>query len=533
MGWVANAMTDDAQKAELDRDPAIWREGLDIQLGLTDDEAFLRMVWALNALQTGRADVGRPYFRNAPPEAAKDGIGGKHSVYPWELETLVNELLVTPKHAHGPLFDCRDWSAIATLVNELRGLENAEYGQRRAERSIIRELGRIGARQFEWQRGFFSIQQLYRSAYIYGQKACNDHLVATTGLTMPVLTLVGFALMSFYLGSSAIQPGSDLALLESLGASRDELEKAIALISQPLPDLRAEARQIRSDGELTAYKASVLRRFPCVLVGPGSSQMLAPLPELVSNRLTSGLFYDVIGGGGPVRDETGRQFESYSHALLNAMLPEFHFEREWAYQSRLGQMKSPDIMLALPDQTIGLAIECKALRMTVAARFGDEPQDERGYDEIVRGVFQLWRFFAHCRLGLTGRDVTDVARGVILTLDDWFAARHSILEQLLERAHARADQEKVPILPIDRRPIAFCSISEIEQTLRTATGASFLATIELAAGEKLGWIFPMVHQDVEAPKTEPKDFPFENEVCDLLPWYRRIGEMADDGTFAD
>lgn len=524
-------MTNIAEK--LEPDPAVWRSGLDTHLGLADDETFLRMIWALNALQTGRADASRPFFRGVPIEAEQEGIVGKRAIYPWELETLANELLVTPKHSFYRMFDCRGWNAVAALVNDLRGLENAEYGQRRAERAIMRELGRIGARQFEWQRGFFSIQQLYRSAFIYGQQACNDHLVATTGLSIPTLTLVGFALMSTYHGSAVIRPGSDLALLETLGVSRDELQKAIALIARPLPELRLEAQRLRADGELTAYRASVLRNFPCVLVGPMNSRMLAPLPELVSNRLTTGLFYDVIGGGGPVRDETGRQFESYSHALFNAMLPEFHFEREWAYRTRRGEMKSPDILLALPDQTINLAIECKALRMTVAARFGDAPQNERGYDEIVRGIYQLWRFFAHCRQGLSGRRATDEARGVILTLDDWFAARHSILEQLLERAHARADQEDPPILPIDRRPIAFCSISEVEQMLRTATGASFLAAIDLAAGEKLGWIIPMVHSEVEAPKTEPKEFPFEDEIGDLLPWYRRIGELAGDGTFSD
>jgi hypothetical protein len=69
--------------------------------------------------------------------------------------------------------------------------------------------------------------------------------------------------------------------------------------------------------------------------------------------------------------------------------------------------------------------------------------------------------------------------------------------------------------------------------LRTATGASFLAAIDLAAGEKLGWIIPIIHSEIEAPKTDPKEYPFEDEIGDLLPWYRRIGELADDRTFND
>lgn len=505
-----------------------WRRlALRSRLALAEDEPFLRLIWALNAMQTGRADAARHLFRGgAPIGAESEGILGPHAIYPWELETIINELLTTPKHQLYRTFDSRSWQSATEVVNALRNLENAEYGARRHELNIYREMGRIGARQFDWQRGYFTLPELYRSAFIYGQGECAAYLRESVGVSVADLSFIGFALMSVYFGSSVIRPADDLALLHQLGVAPAALNIVLHLLARPLADLRLEAAAIRNEHDPTAYRPSVLRRYPCVLVGPGHRRMLAPLPELIANRLTSGLFYDVIGGGGPVRDDYGRRFESYSHDLLSEMLPGLHFEREWPYQTPGGRFDSPDIVMADADDTIGLVIECKASRMSVAARFGEDPSDERGYQEIARGIFQVWRFFAHCRRGITGRTTAPGAKGVILTLDDWLTARSSMIDQLLTRANALADRDG-GIEPEDRRPVAFCSISEFEIALKTATEQSFLTAIEIATGERRGWVFFALHDEVDVPKTAPKTYPFAERVGELLPWYEQIGENPE------
>ena len=89
---------------------------LRVSLSSADDVAFLRMIWTLNALQTGRGDVAARFLSAFPPEAATDGILGSQAVYPWELETLVNEFLVAPESLFRS-FNCRNWNAIGNLVN--------------------------------------------------------------------------------------------------------------------------------------------------------------------------------------------------------------------------------------------------------------------------------------------------------------------------------------------------------------------------------------------------------------------------------
>lgn len=515
-----------ATAAERQEELPRLRAQLATTLAQADDASFLRMLWTLNALQTGRVDEASRFLNGYPPEAATEGILGPHAIYPWELETLANELLTTTK---GPcwLFNCRDWNAIGRLINLLRALENAVYGARRGELNILVEMGRIGARQFPWQRGYFGIPQLYRNAFVYGQGECAAYLRESIALTASDMTLVGFSLLSVFYPEPAIRPVSDLQLIHEWGISQDSLRQTIGRIALPLADVRREAETLRDIDAPTAYKPSILRQYPCILVGHRSRVMVAPLPDLIMDRVSNGLFYDVIGGGGAVRDEIGRRFEAYSFALLSEMLAGPQFLPEATYRTRLGPIATPDILMLDGDGAVQLAIECKASRMSVTARFGEVPEEDRGYEEIAKGVMQLWRFFAHSRQQIPPNHLAADAQGMILTMDEWFAGRSTVIPQILRRANELADASAHEIPLGDRRPVAFCTISELETVLATATTASLLETVRIGSRERQGWIFSILHQEAGAEKTEPKHYPFEEALQNLLPWYARIAELSD------
>ena len=497
------------------------------KLANADDFTFLRMLWTLHALQTGRSDEASDFLSGYPPEAMTAGILGQSAIYPWELETLANELLTTPK---GPYrtFNCGDWNAVGHLVNGLRAVENAEYGVRRGELNVFIEMGRIAARQFAWQRGFFDIPQLYRNAFIYGQGRCADYLQGSAGLAVSDMTFVGFALISVFNSSPKIRPVSDLHLLHDWGIDSEALHRVLDRISRPIGELRSVASLLRKVDLEVAYKPSILRQFPCISGGHRNRDLVAPLPNLIMDRVTNGLFYDVIGGGGQVRDEIGRRFESYCLALFSDMLKGTRFVSEATYRTRLGPIVTPDILMFDDQGAVQLAIECKASRMSVTARFGDSPEGERGYEEIAKGVTQLWRFFAHCRLRVAAERLADDFQGLILTMDEWFAGRSTLIPQIIARAHYLADAGVHNIPIVDRRPVAFCTISELETVLSTATSMSLLEAIRIGSGERVGWIFSILHGEAKAEKTPPKDYPFLESLGELLPWYPRLIELRDD-----
>lgn len=504
----------------------LLRASLATDLAAADDADFLRMLWALHALQTGRDSEASRFLNNHPPEAAKDGIRGTHAIFPWELETLANELLTTDKSIFR-VFNCRDWGAIASIVNKLRAIEDAEYGVRSDKVNILVEIGRIGARQFPWQRGYVDIPSLYRNAYIYGQGECAAFLRQDADLTSSDMTLVGFMLLAALYPEPAIRPETDMEPIHEWGIGPDTLRRALDRIARPIAELQREASVLRDVDMVTAYKPSILRQFPCIRVGHRSRTLVAPLPDLIMNRVTNGLFYDVIGGGGPVREEIGRRFEEYSLALLSKML-EAEFVRETTYRTKLGAIATPDIRMRGRDGTLQLAIECKASKMGVAARFGDALEEDRGYEEIAKGVIQLWRYLAHCRQQVAPDRLTPDAQAMILTMDEWFAGRPTVIPQIMARANVLADMSKHKIPEKDRQPVAFCTISELEATLVTATRESLLETVRIATGDRAGWIFSILHDETTSTKTDPKSYPFKEALGRLLPWHARLTRLPDD-----
>jgi len=497
------------------------RRQLAQSLAVADDERFLNMVWAARAIQSGRAEEGLPFISGVPDAAVAEGITNRLAIYPWELETLTNELLAQPKHRYYRVLQCGAWNTIATLTNQLRDLEGAEYVARRGAVPILREMYRIQGRQFEWQRGFPSVAQFYRNCFIYGQGACAEYFQETHDISIAQLTLVGYALFASFLADPTYDRRQDLAII---GVTPETRERAMSRICAPISTVRDIALRNREGDNDTAYRPSALRLFPCIAMDKRLRRIRAPIPELVISRVTSGLFYDVVGGGGPVRDEYGRRFEQYVHSYFEAMLPAVRLLPEWHYRVACQSILSPDLMiLGQRTEEVSIAVECKATRMSIDARFGELPENERGYEDMEKAVFQIWRFFSHCRRGLTGRRVAADAVGIVLTLENWFVMGSVLQEEIEARAVLRAQRLDSKITDEDRRRVIFCPMPDLEEVLATATEDSFRTSVARSVmDDRRGWLFSSIHREVRDANAIAKAYPFAEKLAELLPWWERL-----------
>ena len=75
--------------------------------------------------------------------------------------------------------------------------------------------------------------------------------------------------------------------------------------------------------------------------------------------------------------------------------------------------------------------------------------------------------------------------------------------------------------------MAFCTISELEAVLSTATPASLREAVRMGSGDRAGWIFSILHGETEAEKTAPKKYPFEGALGELLPWHAHLAELRE------
>ena len=247
-------------------------------------------------------------------------------------------------------------------------------------------------------------------------------------------------------------------------------------------------------------------------------------------RATSGLFYDMVKGGDNVKNEISRRFETYCLEFLQCKLPDHNVRGSYKYLFRKNhQIDSPDVLVD-DKGAISLILECKATRMSYEARFSEEPVADarRSYEEIAKGVFQIWRFASHHRRGLLGHErLSDGVSGIVLTLDTWLSMANAMQSDVIELARTMTASRDPEITEADQIPVIFCPIDDFEDTLRTATETSFFAAVKAAREERFqGWQLSGVHGVIAPEVEENNGYPFEGRMAEVLPWWNRFAESS-------
>lgn len=496
-----------------------------------DDADCLTMIWAVRTLQSGKANVAQRYIA-FPKEAAMDGILGDHAVYPWELETFVTSLLTTekdkPRQGRHHRSDCTTFASISFLTNLLRDLENAEYVLMSKPDDIWEELYRIGQRQFSWQRGPNS-EQLYRFAYVYGQGACGDFFEQANGLSVSDFLCLSLALLGVFLG----KPWTELPDPVVFGLPKAKMERTLELHGIQLAEAKERASQLNLDATRrlgrslrTAYMPSILRQKPIVRIDGTLPTYIAPLPPLIMSRATAGLYYDIKQGPNQLLTEANARFEDYIRTLLMAYVPELEALKEGGYGPKGRQIDPPDCLVKDGGQVV-LAIECKTTKLTFEAQYAENPiaAAQQGFEQIAKGVFQLWRFFSHARRKVYGaQPVSPDAIALVLTMDGWMQMAAGLRNAALKRAEEMAVKD-ADITKADMRRVVFASMQELNGTLAQTERSEFLAVLTYATTDKYeGYGLPEVARDCGV-RLVRKRYPLD--VSALLPWWNKFGKPED------
>lgn len=502
----------------------LYRRRLHKLLSEADEEGFTTLCWAVDGLQSlvpHRIEVARRVIHHSQ-DVVVSAPTAQNFVHKWMLEALYNELLLAPKprgkrrqlnHSH---FD-----GIVPVYNALRSMENEEYGWKCEPENVMREMARIAHRQFEWQRGVFSLVNLARSLELYSGPLSQEYFLEQRRFSISTFILGGYAIYAILLNDSGFTlPKS----AEELGLTEADFEAVVGAISLSAEEARAEARRLRaSDRNLTAYRKSVLRLHPIVSFG-AAARYRAPLMELVWLRVTTGIFYDVVSAPGRVANEISNRFEAYCTDLLSHAVPELTWMREEVYNYR-GPKKTPDIR-AIENGTSKIVFECKSQKMDIVARFAANPVAEapRGFDDIANGIRQVWRYLSHARRGfIPNASVACDTFGVVLTLDPWMRMASGRYADLLAKAHELADAED-GIEHADRCKVSIVSVDDLEDLCRIASSESLKSVLSAAAEPRYsGYLLTSLHDELGLQPIEPRrENPFIERIGGHLPWWDTI-----------
>jgi hypothetical protein len=270
-----------------------------------------------------------------------------------------------------------------------------------------------------------------------------------------------------------------------------------------------------------------LRRFPIINVDSVRDVSLAPLPELIIRRVTSGVSLDFFGAPSDVSEEIGQRFETYSCSLLARILPNCNIIPEFSYGTKKLTKRSPDILVER-DEKIQMVVECKSTGMTYDAKFSEDPAVTEKYkiEDIGKGIFQIWRFFSHIRRGIAlNHECHPDGFGVLLTLEDWFTMSRQPIAKMFENAHKRCENAAEEILDCDKRPIALAWIEHFEYLQRACNEAQFFEVMRAAHSKKYRlWHLPGLVEELFPGSKAQNPFAFAAEF-ENQSWWKKISAL--------
>jgi hypothetical protein len=164
--------------------------------------------------------------------------------------------------------------------------------------------------------------------------------------------------------------------------------------------------------------------------------------------------------------------------------------------------------------------------MGYKTRFSDiDDLGPDGYEEMSKGIVQIWRHVYHSRIGKAKPPVPRNAVGLVLTLDSWFQAgmkRQSlVIEEAKKLMHQKCPESTVE----DQIPVAFSTMTEFENVLRTGTPSSIIDVLKTASSpEKRGWSIDAIHSSFDVEREPFAGFPFAAQLAEILPMW---GDLMD------
>lgn len=509
----------------------LYKSKLNNMLEKANVAEYLQLIWAIDALQSDRERVAAR-FLSYPEEAVTNSVPDPNFAKKWVLEDLINYALTIDRKNPGSnkrmrTLNCAEYETFRLTYNWFFNMQMYDNERERKHVHILDELTRIGHKQFAWQLGFWTVPHVYRHIYIYSGGKTKAAFQNAYDTELATFFMLGMA----YYAEARARPFFKVDLdVSQIGYSETDRLAIIKLIGMPLMASRKLAKKYARQSFGVSYRPSILRDHPLILVGDDEKVGIVPLPELIPWRISHGIYYDVVKLGDEVRTEIGDRFEQYCTNILSELFPSRKFLREEDYGlSKKIQMKTPDIR-CIHDGKLILIIECKFKRMDIDAQFGRNSSNNLpdGIGEIVKGVFQIWRYVSHVRRGLVPNTVlSEKWVGLVLTMDPWLSATNKWVGEVLARASKMAAEKDSLILEEDKRPVSFCEIVDLERLAQRANYASMLEVLRASTESTwLGWHLFDLHRELYPDENTQAEYPFKDGLSDLLPMWGRLDQEA-------
>ncbi len=435
-----------------------------------------------------------------PPGFDNPQLHTKHKwdmgIFEWELETLAREIILNCPQNGAKLID--GWGRFANAINHVKRVENDAWGEADHAPDILMELLRLAHRQFHWQQGVDETH-LSRFFKLYDHPKIRPLIAAEFGMTTVELYQIGLALVGSLHGSMIIRtPLSNQ--INTVPA--DTVNKFVDRFTRTLPDLQRQTRALQEYNVNWAYAFNPLWLHPLVRVA--DEVLIGPLPTLLLYRITSGVYFDLVGRGDAFGNAIGSAFQDYTGEVIEAAntAGSFTLLAEAEYGSKKRRKDSADWIVE--DGGATLFLECKASRMKLQGKidlFAKESM-EREIARLAGFVTQLYSTLSDALAGDYNHWQPGEKRAypIVVTLDEWhaFGSADKIIDDAVQADFVAKGLDNGLLT---KCPYQIWSIRDFEHAIQLMAQGGIDALMKTKTGE------------------EKRQFPIHNYALDYAAYH--------------
>lgn len=392
------------------------------------------------------------------------------------VELLARELVLNGQSRGGNAFNT---AAVAfkamDMIHSIEGKSWERHGSRSDD--IILHLSRIAFQQFPWQSSPTN-GVLARYQMLYAHPLVAPMIEAEFGMT----TVELFQLILLFAEELLRGPILSFEFLPAAEESIREPVRALAhRISRSSDHLRTATIERQIYDVNWAYTFNPLRASPLVHAGNPRS-LMCPAPSLLLQRLTDGLFFDLMSADSRFGNAVGQSFECYVGKVMDRIgggAFDLRKEARWSRPER----RSVDWIVS--DNSSAIFVECKLGRLDIASQteISADPPFVSAIGRLAGNVGQLYATLSEALAGEyphwkpDGRPV----HPIVVTFNEWFCFGPFFYKHLDSLISVEFQKRNLDPTLLERHPYMVCSIAEFEGML----AASRRSSLDSLVSEKL------------------------------------------------
>ena len=233
--------------------------------------------------------------------------------------------------------------------------------------------------------------------------------------------------------------------------------------------------------------------FPCGFGNLGQNFMCAPVPGLIDDKMSIGIYYQLFNKfKNKFSDYFGYVLEEYLKLILNNSITSEKIIdiRDLDLGNYIKKSKSPDY--AIIDGSVAIFLECKAIKFKLPAQtISSEETINDSLEQVIKGLIQIDTFIKACKAGESNLDEfheCSTFMPVLVTLEEMYLInsddfRDHINELLKNKGIVNLDWQILSIGELERLQPHLAAGIHLSQVLQDLKHKSFNSVLKELASQ--------------------------------------------------